>query len=158
MGVIVTFQLNLETETVDQAYPYQPFCTEVGGTVGDVVDLLQKNSEGVVLICRDGVLKGIFTERDALKVMANDADLAAPIEDTMVRDVVTLSASATVQSAITAMSEGGFRQLPIVDDDGKPTGVLKVAGILRFLVEHFPNLVYTLPPHPNSNTKEREGA
>ena len=38
------------------------------------------------------------------------------------------------------------------------TGVLKVSGILHYLVEHFPKVVYTLPPEPHHKTAAREGA
>jgi hypothetical protein len=48
--------------------------------------------------------------------------------------------------------------LPIVDDDGKPTGVVAVHGIVHYLVDHFPETVYNLPPDPNAAPKAREGA
>jgi hypothetical protein len=63
-----------------------------------------------------------------------------------------------VGKAIGLMSAGGFRRLPIVDDQGKPVGLLKVSGILHYLVEHFPKVVYTLPPAPHHKMGEREGA
>ena len=44
------------------------------------------------------------------------------------------------------MSGGGFRRLPIVDEAGSVHGVLKVSGLLHYLVEHFPKIVHTLPP------------
>ena len=56
------------------------------------------------------------------------------------------------------MSRGGYRRLPIVNRDGAPTGVLSVRQILRYLVEHFPTAIYTLPPTPDEATKDREGA
>jgi hypothetical protein len=36
--------------------------------------------------------------------------------------------------------------------------MLKVAGILNYLVEHFPKVVYTLPPDPHYKPNDREGA
>jgi hypothetical protein len=56
------------------------------------------------------------------------------------------------------MSGGGFRRLPIVDDAGLLQGVLKVSGLLHYLVEHFPKIVYTLPPAPHYKSADREGA
>ena len=44
------------------------------------------------------------------------------------------------------------------DEQNRPLGIVKVSGILRFLVEHFPKVVYTLPPKPHHITQEREGA
>jgi CBS domain-containing protein len=75
-----------------------------------------------------------------------------------VQNPVTLRKADTVAHAIGLMSAGGFRRLPIVDDSGRVRGVLKVSGILHYLVEHFPKVVYTLPPEPHHKTVTREGA
>ena len=157
-GEVVDFQLNLNTETVEQVASGKPLCIEPETPVRDVLRLLKNENRGCALICRDEKLIGIFTERDALKLMADRADLQQPIERAMTRQPVTLSASDTVGKAISKMSFGGYRRLPIVDAAGRPVAVLKVSGILRYLVEHFPQIVYTLPPSPHQTTQQREGA
>jgi CBS domain-containing protein len=101
---------------------------------------------------------GIFTERDAVRLLAGSADLEVPIEQVMVREVVTLAQRDTVAKAIAMMWEGGYRRLPILDEAGRPVGMLGVAGILHFMVEHFPDVVYTLPPQPHAASQERDGA
>jgi CBS domain-containing protein len=75
----------------------------------------------------------------------------------MTRDPVTLQHSDTVGTAIGRMSANGYRRLPIVDAAGRPTGVLDVAGVVHWLVQHFPSAVYNLPPVSNPATQEREG-
>jgi CBS domain-containing protein len=70
----------------------------------------------------------------------------------------TLPNSATVGDAIRVMSEGGYRHLPVVDEAGRPHGVVAVHGIVRYLVDHFPETVYNLPPDPKSVPRAREGA
>lgn len=154
----VNFQLNLNTETVNHANPASPPCVEPHVTVREVMEAMKAERRGCAMICRDGVLVGIFTERDALRLMAADANLNVPIETVMVRNPVTLAARDTVGRAISKMSLGGYRRLPIVDEAGRPVGVLKVPGILHYLVEHFPNMVYTLPPTPHHAMQQREGA
>ena len=76
----------------------------------------------------------------------------------MMTDPVTVKAGDSVGKAIAKMSFGGYRRLPIVNDQGAAVGLLKVSGILHYLVEHFPEVVYTLPPKPHHMHKEREGA
>lgn len=152
------FQLNLNAETVEQAHPSVPICVEPSTSVRAVFDELKDDNRGAALVCRDGILVGIFTERDALKLMADGTDLDQPIENVMIAEPKTLSSSDTVGQAISKMSFGGYRRLPIVDDAGRPVGILKVPGILRYLVEHFPSVVYNLPPAPHHITQEREGA
>lgn len=154
----VDFHLDLNTETVDHAYPTEPLCVEPTTPTRKVFDTLKSRNMGCALICSDGVLKGIFTERDALKLLAGKADLDVPISDYMVPDPVTISSAYSVGKAIAKMSFGGYRRLPIIDEEGKPVGMLKVRGILHYMVEHFPGVIYNLPPTPHHNTQQREGA
>jgi predicted transcriptional regulator len=155
---LVDFHLHLNTDAVSEAHPGQPCCVEPRASIREVIDQLRAQRTGSALVCRDGKLVGVFTERDALRLIAQGADFEAPIEKVMVRSPVTLKAGDTVGTAIHKMSAGGYRRLPIVDDAGQPVGVVKVSGILRFLVEHFPKMVYTLPPAPHHNMQQREGA
>ena len=76
----------------------------------------------------------------------------------MVPDPVTVKQTDTVGQAISAMAKGGYRRLPVVDNAGHPIGVLGVSRVLEYMVEHFPRLVYTLPPQPHQTSPEREGA
>ncbi len=152
------FQLSLNSETVRSTNPAQPLAVEPDTPVRDVMSLLKAQNAGSVLICRDGLLVGIFTERDALKLMATGGDLGQPIESVMIRDPVTLREEDTVACAIRKMAKGGYRRMPIVDADGKPTGLVKVSGVVHYLVEHFPETIYNLPPVPGQISTEREGA
>jgi CBS domain-containing protein len=168
----VDFQLNLDAETVAKAYPREPNCVDPATTVRDVLAMMKEKKAGSVLICgEDGRLMGVFTERDALRLMAgsfsggasNNGDshatgLDAPIEQVMTRNPTTLASTETVGKAITMMSAGGYRRLPITDESGKTLGTVEAAGILTYLAEHFPRVVFTLPPAPHQATQTREGA
>ncbi|MBP90539.1 MAG: CBS domain-containing protein [Planctomycetaceae bacterium] len=152
------FQLNLDSETVEQVSSSTPPCVDVGDSVGDVLNVMKEKQRASVLVCREGALAGIFTERDALKLMLPGADLDAAIETVMTASPETLSNSDAVGAAISKMSRGGYRRLPIVDTDGHPQGFVKVRTILHYLVGHFPSIVYNLPPAPHHTTETREGA
>ena len=152
------FQLNLSTETVEHSFPSEPLCVSPETTVRDALRQMKDQNNAAVLICRDKALVGIFTERDALKMMAKAADFDVPITDVMTRNPISLSRRGSVGAAIAKMAQGGYRRLPIVDDQGHPQGLLKVEGILHYLVEHFPSVIYNLPPEPHHATQSREGA
>jgi CBS domain-containing protein len=154
----VDFQISLEGEGVGAAYPDQPLATTVDATVGDALQLLRAQRTGAVLVCDGAKLVGILTERDALKLMASGGDFSRPVREVMSSPPATIPANATVGEAIRTMSEGGYRHLPMVDAQGRPTGVVAVHGIVHFLVDHFPETVYNLPPNPKAATKDREGA
>jgi CBS domain-containing protein len=169
---VVDHQLHLQ-EKVELAHLEPSVCVQPGASVRQALGLMKQQSAGSCLICakdkagtdkagtdKAGAdkLTGIFTERDALKLLASGADLDRPIETVMSRDPATARATDTVASAIEKMSRGGYRRLPVVDAQGQPVGVIGVAGIVHFLVEHFPQTVYNLPPKPNPAMPEREGA
>jgi len=154
----VNFQLNLNTETVDQCHPAEPLCLAPAASVREALRQMKELNRGAVLVCQDQIVIGIFTERDALKMMAAGASFDVPLQQFMTPDPVVLGARDTVGKAITMMAQGGYRRLPIVDDQGRPTGIVTVEGIMHYLVEHFPAVIYNLPPEPHHAIHEREGA
>jgi CBS domain-containing protein len=154
----VDFQLSLESEGVSSAYPDQPLAAAATDSIGQVMQLLRAQRTGAMLICEGLRLVGIFTERDALKLMASQADFSTPVRDVMSSPPTTVSSSATVGEAIRVMAEGAYRHLPVLTPEGKPTGVVAVHGIVHYLVDHFPETIYNLPPNPNAAPRAREGA
>jgi CBS domain-containing protein len=154
--------LSLSTDLVTQAYPDQPLAVSTEATVGEVLELMRAQRGSCVLICGDDAggcrLEGIFTERDALRWMAEGGDPETTIRLSMTRTPAVLPATATVGAAIDLMSQRGLRHLPIVDEQGTPQGVVAVGGIVNYLVEHFPQAIYTLPPEPGKRYMQREGA
>lgn len=151
-------QLNLSTETVTHAHASDPHCVEPHVPIREVLAMLKEQRSGSVMICHDDRLLGIFTERDALRLMASGALLDRPIESVMTPEPMTLHPEDTVATAITRMSAGGYRRLPIVNDQGNLHGLLKVSNIMRYLVEHFPKTVYNQPPAAQTPPQDREGA
>ncbi len=148
---------NLNAEPIHQARPLEPLCVQPQTPIRDVLRLLKECGRGALLVCRDGALVGIFTERDALRVLADAADLDLPVESKMTPHPVTLSENDSVATAVVQMAHNGYRRLPVVDSQRKPIGVVDVDGIVHLLVEHFPKAVYNLPPVANPATREREG-
>ncbi|MBY0458338.1 MAG: CBS domain-containing protein, partial [Gemmataceae bacterium] len=60
--------------------------------------------------------------------------------------------------AVERMQKGGYRHVPVVDEDNRPVGVLSAKRIVHYLVEHFPATVYNLPPDPDRVPDTAEGA
>jgi CBS domain-containing protein len=154
----VSFHLSLSTDPVTAAYPDDPLLVAPDATVGEVLRLLKAHRAASVIVCADRKMVGIFTERDALRWMASGQSADLTIESLMSRQPASVSEKSTVGEAIQLMSKGGYRRLPILSADGQPTGVAAVHGIVHYLVDHFPQTIYTLPPKPDSVQVEREGA
>ncbi len=146
------------------AYPDDPIIVAPDATASEVMLLMQIHKSACVLVCEGGKLVGIFTDRDALRWMALQSAANAksrsdqPIGELMTARPASLSSTTCVGEAIRKMSAGRYRHLPIVDGNQLAIGVASVNGIVRYLVEHFPQTIYTLPPQPGKVPSEREGA
>jgi len=136
----------------------------VSDTVTEAMRAMQREHRGCVLVTDDGTNKsklvGIFTERDVLLRIVDRGKNPAtlPLSEVMTPDPEVLSVHATVAFALNKMSVGGFRHVPIVDDEHRPAHVVSVRDVVEFLVEAFPREVLTLPVDSDGNLKAREGA
>jgi CBS domain-containing protein len=127
----------------------EPLVVDADVTVVAAVNAMNEHHIGCVLVQKGGELVGIFTERDGLrKVAFREGNRSWKVEAVMTRNPVTLPPNASVAYALNKMSVDGFRHIPVVDDMGKPIGVLSVKDIVNFLVEFFPKDVINLPHDP----------
>ena len=105
-----------------------PVCVEAGQVVAEAVELMGAHTIGSVLVTKEGRLIGILTERDILrKVTAVRADPAdARVEDVMTASPETLTLDDPIVFALNKMGVGGFRHVPLINEDGRPVGIISV--------------------------------
>ncbi len=128
-------------------------------TIREALAKMKTHRTGCLLVCQADRLLGIFTERDFLKrVLGQRRDLGAAVSMVMTPKPVSAEESETIGSVIAKMRKGGYRNLPIVDQAGRAVGQVSVREIVHYLVEHFPKVVYNLPPIPDQVQTAREGA
>ena len=73
---------------------------------------------GVLVVDKRECLKGIFTGRDAVRVIAQGKDAASlRLSSAMTRNPMTIGPECRAIEALRVMNDGGFRHLPVVDDD-----------------------------------------
>jgi len=129
-------------------------------TIGEAARIMKTHRIGCVLVEAQSKLVGIFTERDILtKLVGTGYDPAAVrVDAVMTRNVETLSPDDPIAFALQRMSIGGFRHVPLVDETGRPVGVLSVKDIVDYLAENFPREVLNIPPEPGKQPQIPEGA
>ncbi len=150
---------NLKIDSVSRLQPTPPWYVAPTQPVADAVALMRREEIGCVLVGEHHKLLGIFTERDLMRrVLAAGKPLSLPVAECMTPDPVVVHPKTSIGAAVRLMEEGGYRHLPIVDEDGRPVGVLSVKRIVHYLAEHFPAIVYNLPPDPGAVPNEPEGA
>lgn len=131
---------------------HSPICFKASDAVSEAMRAMQREHRGCVLITEDGTprtrLTGIFTERNILMSIIdrgrNPASL--PLEEVMVKDPECLTVDASVAWVLNKMSVGGFRHVPVVDDEGRPVILVSVRDVVEFLVQAFPSEILNLPP------------
>ncbi len=151
-------QETLRTDCVNDLAMSDPVCVGPNESIADVVARMQAEQAGCVIIHAGGKPIGLFTERDVLKrVLATGLSQSAAIESVMTPDPDTLFRTDSVAEVISKMHTGGYRRMPVVDESGGILGVVSVKRVVQYLVEHFPEAVYNLPPDPAMNATAREG-
>ena len=156
-------QLDLQTllrETVvgDLALTKVPVLS-VEDSVADAAEAMRQVSHGSAVVCRDDRLVGILTERDLLRITVDGDDaFDSPLEQAMTRKPQTLTLNDALVDAVRLMDQGGYRRLPVVNEDGVPTGIVDVKTVVNFVVEHMPHTVYNQASKRQLTVSLREGA
>jgi arabinose-5-phosphate isomerase len=80
---------------------------------------------------KTGSLTGIFTDGDLRRlVLRNAGELSRPIADVMTKNPRTLPATALVRDAVRVVREFRADEIPVVDEHGKPVGILDVQDLV----------------------------
>lgn len=100
-------------------------------SVQQAVQLLSDRHVGsVVVIDDEEKCIGIFTERDAIRMMANRSSTDVPLGKSMSRHVVTISIDASFDEAKRLMFTHNIRHLPVTDNTGKLIGLFSLRAFL----------------------------
>ena len=91
-------------------------------------------------------------------VLAAGKPLSLPVGQCMTPNPEVVDRKESIAGAVRRMERGGYRHLPMVNEDGQPVGVVSVKRVMQYLAEHFPTIIYNQPPNPDAVPQEREGA
>jgi CBS domain-containing protein len=107
-------------------------------TVHEVAGLMLERAVGAVMVVDDGVLTGIFSERDVVfRVVAQGRDArTVRVREVMTPHPVSVHPDATLGHALVIMEEKGFRHLPVVEN-GTPIGLIRARNALDPELEEF---------------------
>lgn len=101
-------------------------------TIRAACKLMADKRIGALLVVDNNRISGIFTERDALnKVLAGGLDPdSTTLAQVMVRDPRTIRADKPLAYALQFMVDGGFRHVPVIDENGVPLGMVSARDAL----------------------------
>jgi arabinose-5-phosphate isomerase len=94
-----------------------------------------RRTGATMLIDGEGRLAGIFTDSDLARLFERrrDADLDAAIAGVMTRDPLQTRVGTLMADAVALMAQQKISELPVVDDDGRPVGLVDVTDVVGLL-------------------------
>jgi CBS domain-containing protein len=109
--------------------------TTKDATIQECMELLFKRHVGsIIIVDNNQHCIGIFTERDAIRMMAQKVPLDSPIQNVMTKNIFTINENATYKEAKNIISLHGIRHLPVTDSTGKLVGLISMRQILTDLL------------------------
>ncbi len=128
---------SLLRDRVSVLNPKTPVVVSPSTSVAQVLKILVDRRIGCVFVVDQNRVVGVFSERDALLRINTDAPRFAqrPISEFMTSGPQSLESDAKIAFAVRMMDLGSYRHVPVVDENGAPTGVISARDILRYLSE-----------------------
>ncbi len=101
-------------------------------SLAELAKLLSEHKIGAVPVLEGVSLVGIVSERDIIRCLARDGAraLSFTVADAMTRAVQTTTADATVEDAMSAMTAGRFRHMPVMEA-GRMTGIISIGDVVK---------------------------
>ena len=107
----------------------------------DAAKMLNQGNEIILIVNHAGTLLGVVTKTDVVRQISHCQGGAClcPVTAAMTGDVVTCTATDTLQNVSQWMKERQLKNIPVVDDCHRPIGVLTARLILRKLLGEVEN-------------------
>ncbi|MSR78496.1 MAG: CBS domain-containing protein [Candidatus Omnitrophica bacterium] len=107
----------------------------VTDTIQKVIKIFRKAKKNCVLVYEQKHLVGILSNRDILKKVAGKyKDLSKVHVGAVMTSVPEfVKASDPIAYVINKMAMGGFRHLPVLNEDGTPISIVTVQDVLSYL-------------------------
>ena len=94
-----------------------------------------RRAGAVVMVDERGILSGIFTDADQRRLILRDPHaMDRPIAEVMTRRPQHLTIDDLVRDAVRLMRENRHDEIPVLDHDGKPVGLVDVQDLIAMKV------------------------
>ncbi len=115
-----------------------PATVSLLATVEEAIQtMIDKTVGAVAVVDEQGVVAGMFTERDVLAkfALSRRDPKSTPVRELMSTIVEMGTEETTLSEALAVMLERHYRHMPIVDEQGKVLGICSIRNILEARVD-----------------------
>ena len=94
-----------------------------------------RRTGAVMLVDEAGSLRGLFTDSDLARLLEQhrEGQLDRPISEVMTKSPLTIDGDALLQQAVELLSVKKISELPVVDDDGRPVGLIDITDVIALM-------------------------
>ena len=94
-----------------------------------------RRSGAIMLTDDDGRLVGVFTDSDLARLVERRRDdrLDAPARDVMTAEPLKIATGTMLDDAVTLMADRKISELPVVDNHGRPIGMVDITDLVGLL-------------------------
>ena len=113
-----------------------PVTAKPDDSIKDVAMTMRKNKVGSVLVVdEEGKLRGIITEHDLVYACSEGWHPEnRQAWEVMTEDPITVTPDTDIVEVIKKMRNANIRHIPVVDENGKPLGMISARDLLDFVL------------------------
>ncbi len=95
----------------------------------------ERRTGAVMLVDAQSKLAGLFTDSDLARLLEQrrDEQLDRPISESMTAHPVTIGPEETLSDAVDLLSDRRVSELPVVDAEGRPVGLIDITDVLALM-------------------------
>lgn len=110
--------------------------------VSTALELMAEKNVGALVVVKDGVLAGIFSERDfARKIISKGKTaLESTVNDLMTSIVFTVTPEQSIEECMAAMTAKRIRHLPVLENH-RLIGVISIGDVVKAVISEKEHLI-----------------
>lgn len=125
--------------------PDRVVTAERGDSLVSIAETLEAENVGAVVVVENDEPVGVVTDRDIALSLTESEDIGSlTAEDVMTDDPVTLNEGEEGIEISRTIEEHHIRRIPIVDEDGKLTGIVTLDDLVATIGEQLENVADTI--------------
>ena len=112
-------------------------CTGTNATLVQAARLLDDGCNMLVVCDESGRIAGVLTKTDRVRQTGrcSGASCTAPVTEAMTRNLIAVDTTEPLQGVWNLMKVKGLKNIPVLDAERKPLGVLNASDILQSLLQ-----------------------
>ncbi len=131
--------------------PVQIYSVTASTSVLDGLKLMTEKNISALLIMENGLLMGIFTERDYARkiILHGKSSNTTPISEAMTTSPITVNSSDSIELCMQIMTEKHIRHLPVVNEN-HAAGMVSIGDVVKFIIADQKQTISQLESYINS--------